>query len=312
MQLIVNSLIVNVPRRRFVRRRVWLFAIAIFLLSSGATFAVLYWSPFWAQVNAAQGTVAGAAAPVLDVSAAGPAVSVAVVSRRLVPLIFPAKAKTLVEVYLARGTKPKLEPVSKFKTSADPEREVNRAREIEAQTTPASNTSVPTPPPLVAAPLQSFAIPLARPAEFSDLQRQIPPPPSIRPPANAQPGGRIASALKKLQAPAYLPPRPIKWVKPDLKLASLSGQSESADIKVKVKIDETGHVVAAHALIDGPRHDERLMAAAAAAVRQWIFEPAKAHGTNVPSEDTIVIHVAAAAQQRTGLLAGTGGNRSTN
>ncbi|HEX3681769.1 MAG TPA: energy transducer TonB [Bryobacteraceae bacterium] len=109
------------------------------------------------------------------------------------------------------------------------------------------------------------------------------------PPATLQPAAPVPSARPK-DMPAYVPPRPVKWVQPDVQIA------EPLDVKVKIRIDETGHVTAAHALLEGPRRDRKLMAAAAAAVRQWTFEPAKAHGANVPCEETIVIHLGPEAQ----------------
>lgn len=99
----------------------------------------------------------------------------------------------------------------------------------------------------------------------------------------------LASPAPK-DTPAYVPPRPLKWIQPSLAMA------EPLDVRVKIRIDETGHVTSAHALMDGPKRDRKVMAAAAAAVRQWTFEPAKAHGSNVPCEETIVIHLGPEAQ----------------
>jgi hypothetical protein len=67
--------------------------------------------------------------------------------------------------------------------------------------------------------------------------------------------------------------------------------SAATDVQIKVRIDDSGHVTAAHALLDGSPHDEALTGAVTAAVKQWIFEPAKMHGKNVPSEETVVIRV---------------------
>jgi hypothetical protein len=89
----------------------------------------------------------------------------------------------------------------------------------------------------------------------------------------------------------YVPARPIKWAAPDAKSLGISRISAPTDVAVKVRIDESGHVAAAHALLDGSVHDESVLAAVAAAVKQWIFEPAKMQGKNVPSDDTIVIHL---------------------
>lgn len=146
-----------------------------------------------------------------------------------------------------------------------------------------AGTAASAPP--VALPTPSSADPVT-----SLLQStEIPQPPTSIGSVNSQPvqsTPTLAPAQPKdLPAAAYVPPRPLKWVQPGIQL------TQPLDIKVKVRIDETGHVIAAHALIEGPKRDRKLMAAAAAAVRQWTFEPAKAHGANVPCEETIVIHL---------------------
>ncbi len=94
-----------------------------------------------------------------------------------------------------------------------------------------------------------------------------------------------------LQNTGYVPARPLKWAAPDAKSLGVSRIPRSADIAIKVRIDESGRVISAHALLDGSVHDPSVMEAATAAVKRWTFEPAKMQGRNVPSEDTIVIHV---------------------
>ncbi len=146
----------------------------------------------------------------------------------------------------------------------------------------ASNVSpVPGPP----------AAPEVQPSTIDPVTKLLPSPAASNaaPPATAQ-SSPLASANVPKDAPAYVPPRPLKWVQPDLQLA------QPLDVKVKIRIDEAGHVTAAHALIEGSKHDKKIMAAAAAAVRQWTFEPAKVHGANVPCEETIVIHLGPEAQ----------------
>jgi hypothetical protein len=151
----------------------------------------------------------------------------------------------------------------------------------------ASAQPVPVPPPTVPAP--STADPVTALMQPTAAQ---PPPASIPQPAPQSAPAETSAASKAPSLPAYVPPRPVNWVQPE----GASSVSEPLDIKVKVRIDETGHVTAAHALIEGPHRDRKLMAAAAAAVRQWIFEPAKSYGTNVPCEETIVIHLGPEAQ----------------
>jgi hypothetical protein len=89
----------------------------------------------------------------------------------------------------------------------------------------------------------------------------------------------------------YVPPRPIKWAAPSAKSLGISRVSTPTDFEIKVRIDESGRVTAAHALLDRARHDEAVTAAVTGAVRQWIFEPAKMQGKNVASEQTVIIRV---------------------
>ncbi len=109
--------------------------------------------------------------------------------------------------------------------------------------------------------------------------------------SSAPPPGQPAPAVQNTN---YVPARPLKWAAPDARSLGVSRIPRAADIAIKVGIDDAGRVVSAHALLDGSVHDPAVLAAAAAAVKQWTFEPAKIHGRNVPSEDTIIIHVDAA------------------
>jgi hypothetical protein len=142
---------------------------------------------------------------------------------------------------------------------------------------PSASQSPPPPPqvPLAAAPsdppIQSAAPSLA--------------PSTVTPQPAAAPTPAQAKDL-----PAYLPPRPLKWMQPNWPMP------QPLDVRVKVRIDENGRVTAAHALMDGATRDKKVLGAAAAAVRQWTFQPAKAHGANVPCEETIVIHFGPQAQ----------------
>ena len=147
---------------------------------------------------------------------------------------------------------------------------------------PDGETALPKP---AAPPLQSSSVPQSVPLPKTTPQSNV----------NAA-SEESATPTKQVPLPAYVPPRPIKWVQPDQRLLGGSNPAVPVDIRVKVKIDETGHVTAAHALIDGGKRDKKLMAAAAAAVRQWVFEPAKSHGVNVATEETIIIHLGPEAQ----------------
>jgi hypothetical protein len=154
---------------------------------------------------------------------------------------------------------------------------------------PSSETASPR------SPVAQEQTPATNPAPSQELQSPATQPAvktladTPQPTVQTSPSG--LAAPKETPIAGYVPPRPLKWVKLEERASGGLNAGVPLDIKVKVKIDETGHVTAAHALIDGGRRDKKLMAAAAAAVRQWVFEPAKANGTNVASEETIVIHV---------------------
>jgi TonB family protein len=147
----------------------------------------------------------------------------------------------------------------------------------------ASNTSpIPAPPPAVETG------PASDPVTGVLQLAPVAPSPALSQPA--APAAALGAPTVPKESPAYVPPRPVKWVQPNVQM------TQPLDIKVKIRIDETGHVTAAHALIEGPKPDRKLLAAAAAAVRQWTFEPAKVRGANVSCEETVVIHFGPEAQ----------------
>jgi hypothetical protein len=162
----------------------------------------------------------------------------------------------------------------------------------------------PSSPPTVAIQkppsLSMSNLSAAQPSSLSVLQLPIPPPEHSNvvresTPSNgsntAAAAGNTASRPAGVQNMGYVPPRPIKWAAPSAKSLGISRLSAPTDFQIKVRIDELGRVTAAHALLDGTRHEEAVTAAVAAAVKQWIFEPAQMQGKNVPSEQTVVIRV---------------------
>lgn len=193
-------------------------------------------------------------------------------------------------------TQPVEQSAGPANAAVDPERKIPATVQVASVTPPASSSTLP---PAQAAPEGETAVPKSAEPQA----RQTPAVPDATKPAvvNSQPISNAASnsaaaPAKPVEVPSYVPPRPLKWVQPDERVLGAPNLAAPVDIKVKVKIDETGHVTAAHALIDGGKRDKKLMAAVAAVVRQWVFEPAKSHGTNVPSEETIVIHLGPEAQ----------------
>lgn len=201
------------------------------------------------------------------------------------------------ELVPARASQP--EPVREVKNAAKKPMQAEpkkiKPKVQIAQNAPAlpKNTSTPLPdPPVISQPLSS---PNPEPAALQPTVSQPAPAPNVQPAAPA-PANTTTESVPSGPSPSYVPPRPLKWVKVDEQSLGVPKVAQSVDIKVKVKIDERGNVTSAHALIDGPKRDKKLMAAAAAAVREWKFEPAQAHGAKVASEETIVLHLGPEAQ----------------
>jgi hypothetical protein len=147
--------------------------------------------------------------------------------------------------------------------------------------------SVSSVPPAQPSSLSGQELPKPPPGPSSAVRETTPRNGNTTAPAAVSTAGQ-PSGVQNL---AYVPPRPIKWAAPSAKSLGISRISAPTDFEIKVRIDETGRVTAAHALLDRTRHDETVTAAVTAAVKQWIFEPAKMQGKNVPSEQTVVIRV---------------------
>jgi TonB family protein len=68
-----------------------------------------------------------------------------------------------------------------------------------------------------------------------------------------------------------------------------SGVADSAvEVKVVVKLDESGHVIDARLIEGKKKFGSILRNAALSAAKQWVFEPASLHGKSIASEHTIV------------------------
>ena len=87
----------------------------------------------------------------------------------------------------------------------------------------------------------------------------------------------------------YRPPRPSKQVLPKLSALPAGIAAEAVgQLKIVVRVDESGHVVDAR-LIEGEKKVSSILAnASLAAAKQWEFEPASLHGKNVASDHTIL------------------------
>jgi hypothetical protein len=87
---------------------------------------------------------------------------------------------------------------------------------------------------------------------------------------------------------AYIAPRPLKEVMPDTRAYGLSLSRAPIEIEVQVKIRQNGTVMDAfvpRSRNSGSRSPFEFPAIAAA--KQWIFEPAKMHGKDIPSDYSI-------------------------
>jgi hypothetical protein len=88
--------------------------------------------------------------------------------------------------------------------------------------------------------------------------------------------------------PPYIPPRPLKQVMPNTRVYGSSVIRAPMQIEVQIKINENGRVV--DAFVPKTRTSASrspLAFPAIAAAKQWVFEPARMHGRNVPSDFAI-------------------------
>ncbi len=89
-----------------------------------------------------------------------------------------------------------------------------------------------------------------------------------------------------LPSPAYVPPQALKRVSPNTKSFELGHVRDGTEVDVQVRIDEYGRVIEAH-VKSGTNDSDSLRSAALEAAKQWIFEPAKSYGKNIPSDHTV-------------------------
>jgi TonB family protein len=87
---------------------------------------------------------------------------------------------------------------------------------------------------------------------------------------------------------AYLPPRPIHRVTPEIEQEALSGGTNSPIVELQIRIDESGRVTQVQELQSAAGANRLLVARAVSATRQWRFEPAKSSGQNVSSDYNVV------------------------
>lgn len=88
----------------------------------------------------------------------------------------------------------------------------------------------------------------------------------------------------------YRPPRPIKQVLPKVSALSASLGDAAGEVRVVVRVNESGRVVDARLTGTDDKVGPVLRAAAVSAAKTWVFAPASLRGKNVASDHTIVFH----------------------
>jgi len=132
----------------------------------------------------------------------------------------------------------------------------------------------------------------------------IPPPPSINPsggsslasnspifaaPTGAAPAPPSAAASTPPSAgPSSAGPKALRRVSPTFNGPIPAGSG--SDIQVRVQIDAQGAVTKVTPVTPSSSSNFRLVQAASAAAKSWVFEPAKSDGRAVPSEMVLEFH----------------------
>jgi len=89
-------------------------------------------------------------------------------------------------------------------------------------------------------------------------------------------------------APAFVPPKPVKQVLPDLRSFAPGAIGPTSQVEVAVRVNKKGRVTDAYLVGDGGKVPQHLARAALGAAKQWTFEPATIRGKTVASDHTIV------------------------
>lgn len=157
------------------------------------------------------------------------------------------------------------------------------------------NSRQPLAPDLKLDPATTYA---ALPSSISALPSAPPRLPVPLPPTeSARNGSPTKRSVMKPVSPApqvshtvtaYLPPRPLRQVMPDVKMAGPLLAAQAGKVEVQVMIDEAGRVKDARPEPNSGKTTGLLLNAAIAAARQWVFQPATLHGKAVAAEHRIV------------------------
>ena len=104
-------------------------------------------------------------------------------------------------------------------------------------------------------------------------------------PATSQPTDTQAVAPDS-KAVAFIGPKVLLQVMPNTRNLTPGSITQTTRVEVEVRVDNSGHVKAAHLLNNNVKN--QLGAAAVAAAKQWTFQPATLRGQRVESDHTIV------------------------
>lgn len=138
----------------------------------------------------------------------------------------------------------------------------------------AANTSTPNTVPSVQQP--ETEAPVNVPALSGQASQ-----PAAQLPSSETNSGRQALA-------SYIAPRPLRQVMPNVKALPAGLGDTSGDVKVLVKVNESGRVIDAK-IVEGSKTVNSLVRnAAILAAKQWTFEPASLRGRKIASDHTIL------------------------
>jgi hypothetical protein len=143
-----------------------------------------------------------------------------------------------------------------------------------------------TPALLPAAPNQIRSVPNLKWTEKTRKQDS----PSLSP-SPLKPDSEVPLKPLSGAASAYVPPRAVKQMQPDLRFLWPLVYTPS-EIEVHLKIDASGHVTAVDVPQNATKPNQVLVSAAIAAAKRWLFEPATLHGIRVAATETIVFRFA--------------------
>jgi len=109
---------------------------------------------------------------------------------------------------------------------------------------------------------------------------------SKAPAAATQTEAQQQTAAADSKAVVFIGPKVLLQVMPNTRNLTPGSITQTTRVEVEVRVDNSGHVKAAHLLNNNVKN--QLGAAAVAAAKQWTFQPATLRGQKVESDHTIV------------------------